>query len=51
MIIDTRRGAVPSEIDCDLCIVGGGAAGLTVAHELADTRLSICLLEGGGLRM
>ena len=51
MIIDARQGAVPAEIECDLCIVGGGAAGLTVAHELADTRLSICLLEGGGLRM
>jgi choline dehydrogenase-like flavoprotein len=51
MIIDARQGAIPSEIECDLCIVGGGAAGLTVAHELADTRLSICLLECGGLRM
>ena len=51
MIIDARQGAVPTEIECDLCIVGGGAAGLTVAHELADSRLSICLLEGGGLRI
>jgi len=51
VIIDTRGGAVHSDIDCDLCIVGGGAAGLTIARELADTRLSICLLEGVGLRM
>jgi choline dehydrogenase-like flavoprotein len=51
MIIDARQGAVSSRLDCDLCIVGGGAAGLTIAHELADTKLSICLLEGGGLRM
>jgi choline dehydrogenase-like flavoprotein len=51
MIIDARQGAIPSSIECDLCIVGGGAAGLTVAHELADSQLSICLLEGGGRRM
>jgi choline dehydrogenase-like flavoprotein len=51
MIIDARQGAIPSEIDCDLCIVGGGAAGLAVAHELAETPLSICLLEAGGIRM
>lgn len=31
----------------DLCIVGGGAAGLTMAHALKDSGLSILLLEAG----
>jgi choline dehydrogenase-like flavoprotein len=33
--------------EADLCIVGGGAAGLTMAHALRDSGLSILLLEAG----
>ncbi|MGB0629375.1 MAG: GMC oxidoreductase [Alphaproteobacteria bacterium] len=29
----------------DLCIVGGGAAGISIALEFADTALNVCLLE------
>jgi len=32
----------------DLCIVGAGAAGITIARELANTPLKVILLEGGG---
>lgn len=32
----------------DICIVGGGAAGIVVANELADTGLKIALVESGG---
>jgi choline dehydrogenase-like flavoprotein len=32
----------------DLCIVGAGPAGITLALELADSGLRICLLEAGG---
>lgn len=38
---------VPLE-DFDVCIVGSGPAGLSVALEFADTALSICVLESGG---
>ena len=34
--------------DADLCIVGAGAAGITIARDLAGSSLRICLLEGGG---
>jgi len=34
----------------DVCIVGGGAAGLTLAHSLIGTGLSVLLLEAGGLK-
>lgn len=36
-------------IRSDLCIIGAGAAGLTVAHTLRGSPLRICLLESGDL--
>jgi len=32
----------------DVCIVGGGAAGLTLAAALADLKIQILVLEAGG---
>jgi choline dehydrogenase-like flavoprotein len=32
----------------DVCIIGAGAAGITVAMELKDTDLKVCLIESGG---
>jgi len=37
------------ELACDLCIVGSGAAGLAIAHEMRNTPLRVVLLESGGL--
>src|SRR5579885_1905119 len=48
MFIDAR-GIANAEIEADLCIVGAGAAGITLAIALADSNLRICLLESGGL--
>ena len=36
-------------LECDLCIVGGGAAGITLARAFAGSRIEVCLLESGGL--
>ena len=33
---------------CDVCIVGGGAAGITLALELSARGQSVCVLEAGG---
>ncbi len=49
MIIDYRGGATPSDIDADLCIVGAGAAGITIAHAFLGTAVRVCMLESGGL--
>jgi choline dehydrogenase-like flavoprotein len=37
-----------SAIETDLCIIGAGPAGITLARELANTDVRVCLLEGGG---
>jgi choline dehydrogenase-like flavoprotein len=34
----------------EVVIVGGGAAGLTIARELAANRVNICVIESGSLR-
>ena len=39
-----------SAISCDICIVGAGPAGITLALELAKTGKTIVLLEAGGLK-
>lgn len=35
-------------LDTDICIVGAGAAGITVAQQLIDSGLNVLLLESGG---
>ena len=39
-----------ASLACDVCIIGAGAAGLTVAHELAGAGLDVIVLAGGGRR-
>ncbi len=39
----------PGEIRTDVCIIGSGPAGLTVARELTGSGLSVVMLESGGL--
>ena len=49
-IIDlrARHDADPPQLDeCDVCIVGTGPAGATIARELSGTRLRVTLLESG----
>jgi choline dehydrogenase-like flavoprotein len=49
MFVDARRVDRGAELDCDVCVVGAGAAGITLARELARTSLTVCVLESGGL--
>ena len=37
------------KLEVDLCIVGSGPAGLSIATELANLNIRVLLLEGGGL--
>jgi choline dehydrogenase-like flavoprotein len=49
MHIDARNIEQGSTLDADICIVGAGAAGITIARALANTSIEVCLLESGGL--
>jgi choline dehydrogenase-like flavoprotein len=47
MFLDFRDPDVPTRIRCDICIVGAGAAGITLALALADSGLNVHVLESG----
>ncbi|MCR5875034.1 GMC family oxidoreductase [Phenylobacterium sp. J426] len=49
MHIDLNAADSPAELKTDVCIVGGGAAGITAARRLLEQGLSVVLLESGGL--
>lgn len=48
MIIDARGLPDGLRIDAEICIVGAGVAGITLAREFARVGLSTCVIEGGG---
>ena len=49
MIDDARTVPADSVLSADLCIVGGGAAGIAIGRELAGSSLRVIVLESGGL--
>ncbi len=50
MIVDPADLPADAVLDADLCIVGGGPAGITIALELMNERFRIVLLESGGVK-
>ena len=51
MMTDARTLDDQTVLDADICIIGGGPAGLTIAHSLLGKGLSVVLLEGGGFEL
>jgi len=49
LLIDARTLPGNKHIDTDVCIIGAGAAGITLAREFIGEAFRVCLLEGGGL--
>lgn len=47
-LIDARRLPPDETLSADLCIIGGGPVGLTLAHALIGAGLKILLVESGG---
>jgi choline dehydrogenase-like flavoprotein len=48
VLIDSSEIDRDDTIDCDVCIVGAGAAGITVARRFLPHRARVVLLESGG---
>lgn len=48
MITDFRTLSDGAQIDTDLCIIGAGPAGITIAREFDGTAVRVCLIESGG---
>jgi len=48
MINDFNELKNRDENQYDICIIGSGAAGISLAKEFTQTSLKVCLLEGGG---
>ncbi len=47
MFLDARSIPNNEIVDTDICIVGAGAAGITLAHEFANQSIRVAILEGG----
>jgi choline dehydrogenase-like flavoprotein len=45
--LDARTDAVEDSVDCELCIIGAGAAGITLARRLAGVYGDLVLMEAG----
>ena len=49
MYIDSSKLQQGQNISAEICIVGGGAAGITIAKKLAESNIGVCLVESGGI--
>ena len=51
VLFDISELASGTELRARVCVVGAGAAGITLARRLAASGLEVLLLESGGLRL
>ncbi len=49
LFLDAREVTHGTVLETDVAIVGAGAAGITLARELAGRPFQVCVLESGGL--
>jgi choline dehydrogenase-like flavoprotein len=50
MIVDLDSFSQPRKWQSRVCIIGGGIAGLTLAHSLRHSQIPVIVLEAGGLQ-
>jgi choline dehydrogenase-like flavoprotein len=49
MFVDARSLPVDQVIETEVCIVGSGPAGITLAREFIGQKTKVCVVESGGL--
>ncbi len=47
--LDARQLADGEPLEAEVCIIGAGAAGLTIARQLAGTAARVAIVEAGGM--
>lgn len=50
MIVDAGEIPKNQNIHTDVCIIGSGATGITLAREFIEKGFNVCLLESGGMK-
>jgi choline dehydrogenase-like flavoprotein len=50
MIVDARSVPENETVETDVCVVGAGIAGITIAREFSNRGFEVCLLESGDLK-
>ena len=48
VLSDARELAADDQVEVDVCIIGAGPAGITVARELTGNGANVWLLDSGG---
>jgi len=48
LLIDARKVDEGYNFETDVCIIGGGPAGIALAREFVDQEFKVILLESGG---
>ena len=51
MYLDARQLPDNTTIEAELCVIGAGAAGITIAREMLGGKYRVVLLESGGFDM
>lgn len=51
MLMDLRSSDTPGSFATDVCIIGGGAAGISLTSRLSDAGRDVLLVEAGGLQV
>jgi choline dehydrogenase-like flavoprotein len=51
MFIDARQVRELQSVECEICMIGSGAAGLSIASQLIGAGRKLCILESGGFEL
>lgn len=49
MLIDLEQADKDLHLEAEVCIIGAGAAGMTLARDLMNAGRAVCLVEAGGM--
>jgi len=51
VFIDAHSVPQGAIVEADVCVIGAGAAGITLAHEFIGQPFRVCVLESGGFEV